>query len=170
MKRRNFIHRKLSILFMEAYRMRVVSIAYLFIGIPASNFPRLHASASEILFLPFPLMHIEPLNNFALSLWSWHKDIPRSPAGHLLNSSAYVSLIRVCKSIAMVKGGARGEERRGEKERREQAGWRIACGQVVGVRASMSCGLHRIVKNTCPPRYPLRATLVTARGFTGWSK
>lgn len=83
---------------------------------------------------------IKPPNNFALTSQSRHKDISRSPAGHLLNSSAYVSLIRVCKSIAT--GGGQGRVRESEQ------GWRIACGQVVGVRASMSCGLYGAIKNS----------------------
>ena len=49
-----------------------------------------------------------------------------------------------------------------DENRRDE---RIACGQVVGVRASMSCGLHSEVKNTCSPRYLLRATLVTVKGW-----
>lgn len=82
-----------------------VSIAYL---LPVSEwFLRLHAShrASRFSF-SLSCWCIKPPNNFALSSWSQHKDIPRSSAGHLLNSSAYVSLIRVCKSIAMEKGRA----------------------------------------------------------------
>jgi len=48
-----------------------------------------------------------------------------------------------------------------DENRRDE---RIACGQVVGVRASMSCGLHSEVKNACSPRYLLRATLVMVKG------
>lgn len=101
------------------------------------------------------LMHQALPNNFALtSLQLRHKDISRSPANHLLNSSAYVSLIRVCKSIAT--GGGQGRARESEQ------GWRIACGQVVGVCASMSCRLHGIIKNSpsSMPRYHARQELL----------
>lgn len=103
----------------------------------SNDFPGFTRSALHItiislfLLLSFSLllMHQVPPNNSALtSLQLRHKDISRSPAGHLLNSSAYVSLIRVCKSIAT--GGGQGRVRESEQ------GWRIACGQVVGVRAS----------------------------------
>jgi len=84
--------------------------------------------------------------------------IPRSAAGHLLNSSAYVSLIWVCKSIATVEvQGGRGRRR---ERGIEQAERRIACGQLVDVRASMSCGLHRAVKNSAFLHISCRASHV----------
>lgn len=98
-----------------------------------------HITIIISLFLFLFYWCIKPPNNFALTSQSRHKDISRSPAGHLLNSSAYVSLIRVCKSIARREEG---------RVRENEQGWRIACGQVVGVRASMSCGLYDVIKNS----------------------
>lgn len=51
--------------------------------------------------------------------------------------------------------------------RNEQAERRIACGQVVGVRASMSCRLHRVVKNSTFPHISYHASHV-CEAFTGW--
>lgn len=81
----------------------------------------------------------------------------RSPAGHLLNSSAYVSLIRVCKSIAM------GKDRAEWGRTREQAG-REDC-----VWSGRRCPCFHELRTA--PRskeylpYPLRAALVTVKGF-----
>lgn len=162
----NFAFRKKDVSF---YGTGAVSIAYLLSMIPQSDFPDLTRAAARTLFFsplfPAGASSLPPIISH-LARDRRHKDIPRSPAGHLLNSSAYVSLIRVCKSVAMGEGRRDG----GGGRDREQAGRRIACGQVVGVRASTSCGLRRVVKNTCPPRYPFRATPAAAKGlFTGWS-
>ena len=115
------------------YNIKIVSVTYL---LPSSiilqvRFPRLRAyyRASRFSFSPSRWC-IEPPNNFALSSRSRHKDIPRSPASHLLNSSAYVSLIRVCKSIAMEEGKGRGmkeDENRRDEEDCVWSGRRCSC-------------------------------------------